>query len=386
MRTDPSAADRQLIEQLGAQGLTASPAQLERWRHAGLLPRNPRHGRGRGLGSVATAEPQAVEIAAALARHTRQGRDLRLAVVDWFGEAGRNTSLAPPVPEPPDKPVNDAIVWVLEKDAQLRLIRMARSASTEKERDAFYDEAENFVRRRGTPVLRPFDPNVARQALLSGVDLPDENTALAEEREAALIQLTAGLGMGVDEVTPNLFAKAMIQLGTVPSSLTLDELSDALADPAKVPRLQAAMASAGAHDALEVARQADAAQLRRARTVAYGLAGLGGMYLFHGLLMPDTPGLTALRTNIDELGVRDLLVTLSMSMTTTASFASHVVSCLTPWMSKLYETILAQVEQGPGLLHGTDDEHTAEKFMHDWMGELARLRSEYERPSGSKSS
>ena len=100
-RTGPSAADRQLISQLAARDLSVSAAQLERWRHTGLLPRNSRHGCGRGRGSLSEASPEAVEIAATLSRHTRQGRDLRLAVIDWFADAGLPaTPGEPPVPEP----------------------------------------------------------------------------------------------------------------------------------------------------------------------------------------------------------------------------------------------------------------------------------------------
>jgi hypothetical protein len=83
-RSGPSVADRELIAELAARDLTVSSAQLERWRGAGLLTRNARRGRGRGQGSTSSAAPAAVEIAAVLARHSRKGRDLRLAVVDWF--------------------------------------------------------------------------------------------------------------------------------------------------------------------------------------------------------------------------------------------------------------------------------------------------------------
>lgn len=67
--------------------MTAS--QLESWRRVGLLPRHQRRGLGRGRGSVVdVVDPVVVESAAALARHLRQGRDRRLAVLDWFAEAG----------------------------------------------------------------------------------------------------------------------------------------------------------------------------------------------------------------------------------------------------------------------------------------------------------
>ena len=88
-RSGPGAADRELVSQLAARGLAVSAAQLERWRRGGLLPGNSREWPGRGRGSVSRPVPEAAEIAAALARHARQGRDLRLAVLDWFAEPRR---------------------------------------------------------------------------------------------------------------------------------------------------------------------------------------------------------------------------------------------------------------------------------------------------------
>jgi hypothetical protein len=63
-------------------------------------------------------------------------------------------------------------------------------------------------------------------------------------------------------------------------------------------------------------------------------------------------------------------------MRSTAGFVSTVVSCLSPWMSNLYDALRDGVEKGPGLLHGPDDEHTAAKFMDEWMQDIARLPSE----------
>ncbi len=106
-RSGPGAADRELIGQLAARGLVVSVAQLERWRRAGLLPRHARDWPGRGRGSVSRLDPETVEIAAALARHARQGRDLRLAVLGWFAEAGLSEALDTVVPEPPEQAVLD---------------------------------------------------------------------------------------------------------------------------------------------------------------------------------------------------------------------------------------------------------------------------------------
>jgi hypothetical protein len=57
-----------------------------------------RAARGRpGHGSASVLTPATVEIAAALARHAGQGRDLRVAIVAWFFEAGRPVALDEPL-------------------------------------------------------------------------------------------------------------------------------------------------------------------------------------------------------------------------------------------------------------------------------------------------
>jgi hypothetical protein len=73
-RSQPSRADAALIGALAAQGLHASPYQLERWRAAGLLPRNRRHGLGRGRGSVSDFDETTLLCAIGLATQARQGR------------------------------------------------------------------------------------------------------------------------------------------------------------------------------------------------------------------------------------------------------------------------------------------------------------------------
>ena len=74
--------------------------------------RNSREWPGRGRGSVSRPVPEAAEIAAALARHARQGRDLRLAVLDWFAEAGLAAVLDTEIPEPPERAVLAALEHV----------------------------------------------------------------------------------------------------------------------------------------------------------------------------------------------------------------------------------------------------------------------------------
>jgi hypothetical protein len=71
-----SRADRALIEKLARREVTVSATQIERWRQAGLMPTNERHGLGRGPGSRSTAPPWAVEQATELAQIVKRGQPL----------------------------------------------------------------------------------------------------------------------------------------------------------------------------------------------------------------------------------------------------------------------------------------------------------------------
>jgi hypothetical protein len=83
-------------------------------------------------------------------------------------------------------------------------------------------------------------------------------------------------------------------------------------------------------DAAEALENADIARLRRAREVATGLAGFGGLLVMHALLMPDTPGLAALRAGIDELGMGLALMGLFRQMMRPRGIAFAIASCLQP--------------------------------------------------------
>ena len=73
-RSQVSRADEVLIAALADGGLRVSPYQLERWRTAGLLPRNQRQSLGRGRGSVSAFDDTTLSRAKALAEFARQGR------------------------------------------------------------------------------------------------------------------------------------------------------------------------------------------------------------------------------------------------------------------------------------------------------------------------
>jgi hypothetical protein len=67
-----SVADAALVEEVRRRGVACSPYQLERWRTAGLLPRNTRIYPGDG-GSASCVAPETVDIAVVLAGAARRG-------------------------------------------------------------------------------------------------------------------------------------------------------------------------------------------------------------------------------------------------------------------------------------------------------------------------
>lgn len=207
-----------------ARGLTGSGARYERWRRAGLLPRHERRGAGRGRGSVSALHPATVEIAAALARHSVQGRDLRTVVVAWFFEAGRPALQGrPAVPEPPDAKVAEALAWAVRTGSLYRMLQRARSVVTEAQKDDFYATAAEHAR-RGAGAATGFDPSAMREALLGGHDFDLASSGAP----ADLVHLVAAMGLGVEEVGADAFADAIAATGSFPQ-MSVEEWRDTLA-------------------------------------------------------------------------------------------------------------------------------------------------------------
>ena len=86
MRSTPSPADRELVADLAADGLTLGHPQLERWRTLGLIPRSVVVREGFG-GSRVVAHSDAVRDAARLlAQRSARGRPWQYCAIDVFGE------------------------------------------------------------------------------------------------------------------------------------------------------------------------------------------------------------------------------------------------------------------------------------------------------------
>jgi hypothetical protein len=365
-RSADSAADRELTARLAERGLTGSSARYERWRRAGLLPRHERHGAGRGRGSVSVLAPATVEIAAALVRHAVQGRDLRLVVVAWFFEAGRATGPGhAAVPEPPEAAVAEALVWAVRTGTSYRMLQRARFAVTEAQQDDWYAIAAEEAR-RGPDAGRGINPSEVREALLSGRDV---HTAPHGTR-TDLVYLLAAMGRGVEEVGPELLADALTATGLFPQ-MSAQEWRDTMIEVFASGAYADEFAALTRSDPVNALENASIEQLRQAREVATGLAGFGGSLMMHALLMPDTPGLAALRTRINELGMGPMLMTLARQVTQPRGVASAIATCLDPWFLAQYKSLSEFVDAGPPLLHiAGDDKHDPDRFFAVWFSSM----------------
>ncbi len=269
-RSGPGAADRELISQLDARGLEVSAAQLERWRRAGFLPANFRNRPGRGRGSVSRLAPETTEIAAVLARHARQGRDLRLAVVDWFAGAGLTGVLDTTVPEPPEQAVLAALEHVTTASPWYRLFTQARAARTETQQDDFYTAAAGAAATALPATAERFDPAAVR-ALLTGQRPRPEVLPVRD----SMVQLLAATGMGHAEVGADVLAEAISGSGMFPpvSAPACEQWLARLRQPEASSPLAELLVTR--YDPVAMIRLASGEQLRIARKVALEMAGFG---------------------------------------------------------------------------------------------------------------
>src|SRR5262249_22723861 len=73
----------------------------------------------------------------------------------------------------------------------------------------------------------------------------------------------------------------------------------------------------------------------------------GSLLLLHALLMPDTPGLAALRTRIRQLGMGQLLMGLARQERQPRGIASAIAACLHPTYAELYRSLSDLAASGP---------------------------------------
>ena len=83
-RSDASQADIDLLEQLARSGVRVSLSQLERWRSAGIVPRNTRKPLGRGRESTSEVPPGARALVSAMGVVSARGRSVHESILRLF--------------------------------------------------------------------------------------------------------------------------------------------------------------------------------------------------------------------------------------------------------------------------------------------------------------
>ncbi len=309
-------------------------------------------------------DPVVVESAAVLGRHLRQGRDRRLAVLEWFAEAGMPVRPgAVPVPEPAICAVRRALVWVLERSVSQRLVELARSAvgAGEEGQDALYAAAGRVLRAyRGAA-----NPALVRAALEAGEDVPVD----AEGDFRSMVHLVAAVGLGGQEVGSDALAEAFAAFGMF--GLTVDDWAQMLgaAERGEGPPVDWGQLQQHA-DLVGQVQRAGEEELVRARTVMIGLRGFYGLYMLHGLLLPDTPALAALRQRIDEWSMFPVLDHVISINPSPRQFAESLAVCLEPPFDKLYEVLMEQLATNPDIFSIPGDDTGPVGFGETWIRTL----------------
>ncbi|CAM5658794.1 hypothetical protein SCANM63S_03539 [Streptomyces canarius] len=121
-----------------------------------------------------------------------------------------------------------------------------------------------------------------------------------------MVHLVAAIGWGAEEVGADALAEAFTSFGTF--GLTVEDLALMLgtAERGEGPSVDWGLLQQHADMRGRVLRASDE-ELVRARTVLLGLRMFYWLYMMHGLFMPDTPALAALRNLIDECGMGPVL-------------------------------------------------------------------------------
>ncbi|MEV6653903.1 hypothetical protein [Streptomyces sp. NPDC051219] len=327
-----------------------------------------------------------MDVASALARHARQGRDLRWAVIGWYAQAGRQPFPGgQAVPEPPWPAVREALLWAMERSRMQRLMTQARTGG-ERQQDAFYADAERALAHG--PAGMP-DPDQVRRQLQDGADLVPMVRGLDAARRRAGTHLMAASAMGADEIGSQVLVET---LRVLMPDLSTEALA-AAAEQAETDGTLGTWAIAGAYDPLALLATAGEQDMARARQRAQQLAGIAGLLFFHGLLMPNTPALAALRAAFTATGLAPLLQLMMPQMLNPTGVPHALATCLTPagaQLADLVEALLLQHAEH-GLLTGPGSQHpTAEAYMAAWLDALddalARTRTaspEHGGPAGA---
>ncbi|WP_328792687.1 MULTISPECIES: hypothetical protein [unclassified Streptomyces] len=305
-----------------------------------------------------------MEIADVLTRCSGQGKDLRATALAWYLRAGTpGAHSRQPVPEPPFEPVRDALVWALRRSPVQRLIEQARRARDDIDTDNLYADADKFLAR--SPGLFGH-PGRMREALL---DSSQDIQPPPRGGQRSLVNLIALLGLPSGEVSGESFAQAMASSG-LHLGFDCETLAAAFEHAGRDGTLDHVLHAARQHDVVAEAEAVSPERLARAREVARIFGYCGSVYLMHGLLLPDTPGQQAIRAEIDELGMGEVVLAAARSFTKVE--AANVLSlCLDPFFDHVSEQLnevmsknIDRVFRRPGELD------SAEEFMAGWLAAI----------------
>jgi hypothetical protein len=185
--------------------------------------------------------------------------------------------------------------------------------------DALYAIAGRLLASR--PYRGAANPALVRAALLAGDELPPG------PEFKGMVHLVAAIGVGAQEVGADALAEAFASWDMY--GLTGEDWAQMLgaAERGEGPPVDWGLLQQNA-DLPGLVQQASDEQLLRAHTVLLGLRWFYAMYMMHGLFMPDTPALVALRDRIDASGmfpVLDYVISVSPSP---RQFAETLAICL----------------------------------------------------------
>ncbi|WP_435272819.1 hypothetical protein [Streptomyces parvulus] len=214
-RTGPSAADAALIEKLSKKGVKVSTAQLERWRSAGVVPRNRRTHLGRGNGSESIVDDVGADLVEAMAMVNRKGRSVHEAVLRLFTVDPRSQDLYERRLPISEKAIRSALDWFVIHGDQSVHRRIERALKrTETQGDATADLIARIASRhyRNTALLNP--PPTAENR-------PPIWTAKDEQSIQLLTALTLGNFLGAEEIGTQKLAEILADGG--PSTATNED-------------------------------------------------------------------------------------------------------------------------------------------------------------------
>jgi hypothetical protein len=206
-------------------------------------------------------------------------------------------------------------------------------------------------------------PGLVRAALEADEDLPDGPDS------KGVIHLVAAIGLGAEEVGSDALAEAMGSFGMF--GLSVEDWAQMLeaSERGEAPPMDWEMFQQRA-DVLSQVQCASDEQLLRARTVSIGLRSFYGLYVLHGLFMPDTPALAALRQRIDDWGVFPVLDQMISLSPSPRQFAESLTGCLEPFLDRLYEALMEQLAADPGIFRIPGDDSGPVGFGETWIRTL----------------